>query len=900
MQGRAAITAIGASGSAQSSYALDPRRTADTLDLWLDDNTATRQRRPARKWFRRLSCDSAWPHDPLDRTIADDETTNDSHDSSSAANTHTPITLDQRWPLDPFVGGALRNRRTGRRRQHPKAAEVAHPTPSRSPPEAKLRWADISSDSDTAGALDIAARTTDTLDPLFGGANSWDRTVKRRIGERNARRAAAVTARAARPAATDALGLEHKLRWADISSDTDSAEEAECAEWCEERAADPLSGGGRGKSAASGLADIRRDLAALAAKIAAFGGDPPQPKQKKAKDKKVTFTRSEQTTGDSPVALWVTIARLVDAARSCATPPTDAEVQHQLRALLSSQRGRPASRGGSRTSASSAGSSAGSAAGSRRGRGRSPKPPANAPSGASPPTSKLWSDVLRESKAKPPAGPRPPAAAPTTTTKHRLWAADWDAKIIGLEGLNKVTHDQPVVVAVRSIPARNEAELWAHGRAKIGSTTIVFIDGGTERVMLHTNKGPVAGRASVTRIGASPPCRTAGEAAATINDKAIPDVDLVQIRLTVTKLFGPELFERATMHPGRLPSILLPAAMLPRIIRTMAVAVYANEVTCLLRVRADLVDAFTTTKIPCGVIVSEHTAKGDRAAPGAEPRPQWVDRPPGASASEYWRFVASVAADTNGKICYRSGGTNCLGIRGGSAGKAQGVTAPRWTITGAPEYWAGSDVEQWLAERSFSGVIGIARSAKRAWSLRAWPPEGITMAKSTSFSSGIILAPALFAPTSRKSKVAATAPPRWGAAPSPPDPADAGTGKGRDKGAKVDAGPARALCREPTLSLVKSGMRLRLPPCSLRQLRTRRTSSKVPSLSFQTKVEAIALSLPSARPWRTAGMKTFIRSPSRRGGACNKRCASKQAPRCSTIQTNTSFATGRTRASQRL
>ena len=287
----------------------------------------------------------------------------------------------------------------------------------------------------------------------------------------------------------------------------------------------------------------------------------------------------------------------------------------------------------------------------------------------------------------------------------------------------------------------------------------------------------------------APQSRTAGEAAATINDKAIPDVDLVQIRLTLAKLFNPELFERATTHPNRLLSIVLPPAMLPRIIRTMAVAVYANEVTCLLRVRADLVSAFTTTQVPCGVILSEHTAKGDRAAPGAEPRPQWVDRAPGTSANEYWRLVAAIAAETNGKICYRSGGTNCLGIRGGSAGKAQGVAAPRWTATGAPEFWAGSDVEQWLADRHFSAVTGIARCARKAWSFRAWPPEGITMAKSTSFASGLILAPALFAPSTRKGKVAATAPPRWGAAPSPPDPKDgAGASKGFVKGSDLVTG----------------------------------------------------------------------------------------------------------------
>ena len=71
-------------------------------------------------------------------------------------------------------------------------------------------------------------------------------------------------------------------------------------------------------------------------------------------------------------------------------------------------------------------------------------------------------------------------------------------------------------------------------------------------------------------------------------------------------------------------------------------------------------------------------------------------------------------------------------------------------------------MEQWLADRHFSAVTGIARCARKAWSFRAWPPEGITLAKSTSFASGLILAPALFAPSTRKGKVVATAPPALG------------------------------------------------------------------------------------------------------------------------------------------
>ena len=78
--------------------------------------------------------------------------------------------------------------------------------------------------------------------------------------------------------------------------------------------------------------------------------------------------------------------------------------------------------------------------------------------------------------------------------------------------------------------------------------------------------------------------------------------------------------------------------------------------------------------------------------------------------------------------------------------------APRWSITGALEFWAQEDVGLWLAARTFTDFCGISRQGKQAWNFRAWPPSGLSPDQGITFDSGMVVAPATWQNT-RKGKV---------------------------------------------------------------------------------------------------------------------------------------------------
>ena len=88
--------------------------------------------------------------------------------------------------------------------------------------------------------------------------------------------------------------------------------------------------------------------------------------------------------------------------------------------------------------------------------------------------------------------------------------------------------------------------------------------------------------------------------------------------------------------------------------------------------------------------------------------------------------------------------------------------APGWSITSAPEHWTVADVEQWFAARKYTSITGVARRGKHDWVARAWSPDnGAVVA--TTFSPGMVVAPAAAAPT-KKRMIVASAPAQWGAA----------------------------------------------------------------------------------------------------------------------------------------
>ena len=146
---------------------------------------------------------------------------------------------------------------------------------------------------------------------------------------------------------------------------------------------------------------------------------------------------------------------------------------------------------------------------------------------------------------------------PKGGAKPKLWDGDWPAKVIGLESLPKMSASQPAVVVVRTSAAQFEAELWARDRQATAGTTIVLLGEGTDPVLLQTAKGPVPGCATVRSYGTDPPRRTSLKASAKINDAACPSVALGFARVTVSKLFNPDLFTKAAANPNRLPALVV-------------------------------------------------------------------------------------------------------------------------------------------------------------------------------------------------------------------------------------------------------------------------------------------------------------------------------------------------------
>ena len=101
-----------------------------------------------------------------------------------------------------------------------------------------------------------------------------------------------------------------------------------------------------------------------------------------------------------------------------------------------------------------------------------------------------WATICRRAGAKADATPTAKTGAPNKGgPKPRLWEGDWNAKVIGIEGLPKLLPDQNAVVAVRTPEAQLETELWASSRSSNASTTVVLIGIGTDPVLFNTPRG---------------------------------------------------------------------------------------------------------------------------------------------------------------------------------------------------------------------------------------------------------------------------------------------------------------------------------------------------------------------------------------------------------------------------
>ena len=119
-------------------------------------------------------------------------------------------------------------------------------------------------------------------------------------------------------------------------------------------------------------------------------------------------------------------------------------------------------------------------------------------------------------------------------------------------------------------------------------------------------------------FGTNPPRRTSLKASVKINDAACPSVAFGFARVTASKLFNLDLFTKAAANPSRLPALVLPAPLLAKVVRTMGVVVYKEEVTCLVRTRVDVLPSLEVAQVPRGTFVREHCPKETRV--GLKPR----------------------------------------------------------------------------------------------------------------------------------------------------------------------------------------------------------------------------------------------------------------------------------------
>ena len=197
-------------------------------------------------------------------------------------------------------------------------------------------------------------------------------------------------------------------------------------------------------------------------------------------------------------------------------------------------------------------------------------------------------------------------------------------------------------------------------------------------MLLRTAKGPVTSTVTVQYFGASLRKRASLAASSKLDDAACPTVHLGFARVMVSK-------------PSRLPALVLLAPLLANIIRTLRVAVYREEMTCLVRTHIDVLSLLEEAVVPQDAFVRGHSAKDAHGPAAVGPQPRWIFRVPTESAAQYYDRIVAMAAGCKANICFRSGDSKCLGLIGGaaaSAGSQTGVLAPRWSMTSAKEFWA--------------------------------------------------------------------------------------------------------------------------------------------------------------------------------------------------------------------
>eukprot|EP00435_Cladocopium_sp_Y103_P071626 s534_g38.t1 len=114
----------------------------------------------------------------------------------------------------------------------------------------------------------------------------------------------------------------------------------------------------------------------------------------------------------------------------------------------------------------------------------------------------------------------------------------------------------------------------------------------------------------------------------------------------------------------------------------------------------------------------------DRLSHERSPRPNvwWIPRKESEDMISYFTRATAEAKKENTSICFRKGGSTCLGLRLQANKSIPQLHA--WTLHGAPRHWFGQDVLQCLFDAGCSEAAIIRPPGKqKAWLVKAIVPD---------------------------------------------------------------------------------------------------------------------------------------------------------------------------------
>ncbi len=189
-------------------------------------------------------------------------------------------------------------------------------------------------------------------------------------------------------------------------------------------------------------------------------------------------------------------------------------------------------------------------------------------------------------------------AKPTKTVMQRLCRDLWDCRIFHASAIHKHVSVEPCAVFAKDDQEAREVKDWISANKSDAPIALVTLDThGLTKVLVEP--GPTVANVRLEHFGdeSKAPKPKAGTPDAKFNDSPIQSKDVdetLTFRLTLSREFSEaSLFDKGKSKPQLLPSLLLPSNALSQVIRTFGLAVYDNEVTCLILIKKDSGENFS-------------------------------------------------------------------------------------------------------------------------------------------------------------------------------------------------------------------------------------------------------------------------------------------------------------------